>query len=131
MSNAILDGKIAPNTPPKVIRSTFSAGIINKYVALVDPGKLNMGFTVFVRVWLESQDEDTTTSFYEAAMKLPQVMECHLMAGDCDFFLRVVAPDLDGYRQFQIRHLGRLKGVRNIKTEIPMQKIKQTWEIPL
>jgi DNA-binding Lrp family transcriptional regulator len=53
------------------------------------------------------------------------------MAGDCDFILRVVAPDLDGYRKFQIEHLGRIKGVRNIKTEIPMQKIKLSWEIPI
>ncbi len=53
------------------------------------------------------------------------------MAGDCDFLLRIVAEDLDDYRQFHIRHLGRLRGVRNIKTEIPMQQIKRSWEVPV
>lgn len=53
------------------------------------------------------------------------------MAGDCDFLLKVMAPDLEGYRQFQMEHLGRIKGVRNIKSEIPMQKIKESWEVPV
>ncbi|PAQ06742.1 Lrp/AsnC ligand binding domain-containing protein [Mesorhizobium temperatum] len=63
--------------------------------------------------------------------KLPQIVDCHLLAGDSDFLLRVVAPDLEGYWRFQIEHLGRIKGVRNIKTEIPMQKIKHSWEVPV
>ena len=63
--------------------------------------------------------------------KLPDVLECHLMAGDCDFLLRVAVADLDAYRQFQIRHLNHIAGVQNTKTEIPMQRIKQTTELPL
>ena len=53
------------------------------------------------------------------------------MAGDCDFLLRVVAADLDDYRRFQVNHLTRIKGVRSVKTEIPMQKIKLTSELPV
>jgi len=50
--------------------------------------------------------------FTEAIRRLPQVVECHLMAGDCDFLLRVVAKDLEDYRRFQIAHLTRSHGVR-------------------
>lgn len=53
------------------------------------------------------------------------------MAGDCDFLLRVVAADLDAYRKFQLDHLTRIRGVQSVKTEIPMQKIKLTSELPL
>ncbi len=53
------------------------------------------------------------------------------MAGDCDFLLRVLAKDLDDYRRFQIEHLGRIRGVRNIKTDIPTQKVKQSTELPV
>ncbi len=53
------------------------------------------------------------------------------MAGDCDFLLRVVAADLDAYRRFQIEHLTRIKGVQSVKTDIPMQKIKLSTELPL
>lgn len=122
---------LSPSPCLRRVKILEDAGVIQNYVALVDPSKLGMGFSVFVRIWLDSQDEETTKAFYEAAGKLPQVVECHLMAGDCDFILRVIAPDLDGYRHFQMQHLGRLRGVRNIKTEIPMQKIKDTWQVPV
>ncbi|MFK0382790.1 MULTISPECIES: Lrp/AsnC family transcriptional regulator [Rhizobium/Agrobacterium group] len=133
IQNTDLAAKVGLSPSPclRRVKLLEEAGIIRQYVALVDAAKLDMGFTVFVRIWLDSQDEETTTTFYEAAEKLPQVVECHLMAGDCDFMLRVVAPDLDGYRRFQMEHLGRIKGVRNIKSEIPMQKIKQSWEVPV
>ncbi|MGN8275910.1 Lrp/AsnC ligand binding domain-containing protein [Pseudomonas sp. SMN5] len=87
--------------------------------------------TLFVRVWLTGQDEVTVDRFTDAVRELPQVLECHLMVGDCDFLLRVVASDLDAYRQFQIKHLSRIKGVQSLKTEIPMQKIKLTSELPI
>ncbi|AVA22628.1 Lrp/AsnC family transcriptional regulator [Rhizobium sp. CB3171] len=133
IQNTELAAKVGLSPSPclRRVKLLEEAGIIKQYVAILDPAKLDMGFTVFVRIWLSSQDEETTTAFYEAAEKLPQVVECHLMAGDCDFLLRVVASDLEGYRRFQMEHLGRIKGVRNIKTEIPMQKIKQSWQVPI
>ncbi|CAM3716482.1 TPA: Lrp/AsnC ligand binding domain-containing protein [Pseudomonas putida] len=107
------------------------AGVIEKYVALLDPQKLGVGFTVFVRIWLTSQDADTVDNFTAAIQNLPEVVECHLMAGDCDFILRVVVADLASYRKFQGVHLARIKGVQSVKTEIPMQKIKLTSELPI
>jgi len=59
------------------------------------------------------------------------VLECHLMAGEADFLLRIVAADLDEYRQFQAEHLTRLTGVRSVKTEIPMQQVKSTSALPI
>jgi DNA-binding Lrp family transcriptional regulator len=53
------------------------------------------------------------------------------MAGDCDLLLRVLPKDLDDYRRFRIEHLGRIGGVRDIKTDIPMQKGKQSAELPV
>ncbi|MBP2445305.1 Lrp/AsnC family transcriptional regulator [Rhizobium leguminosarum] len=133
IQNTELAAKVGLSPSPclRRVRMLEEAGIIRHYVALLDPAKLDMGFSVFVRIWLSAQDEETTTTFCRAAEKLPQIVECHLMAGDCDFILRVVAPDLDGYRRFQMEHLGRIEGVRNIKTEIPMQTIKQSWQVPV
>ncbi|MGO4831751.1 Lrp/AsnC family transcriptional regulator [Rhizobiaceae sp. 2RAB30] len=122
---------LSPSPCLRRVRLLEEAGVIERYVALVDPAKVGMGLTVFARVWLTGQDEETVLPFVDAIGKLPQVIECHLMAGDCDFLLRVVAADLESYRKFQIQHLGRIKGVRNIKTDIPMQKIKQSWEVPV
>ncbi len=122
---------LSPSPCLRRVRLLEDAGVIDRYVAIVDAAKVGMGQTMFVRVWLNGQDQETVDVFVEAVMRLPQVVECHLMAGDSDFLLRVVAPDLEGYRKFQIEHLGRISGVRNIKTEIPMQKIKQSSEVPI
>lgn len=122
---------LSPSPCLRRVRLLEEAGVIERYVALLDPAKVGMGLTLFARVWLTGQDEETVNVFVDAIRKLPQVVECHLMAGDSDFLLRVVATDLEGYRRFQMEHLGRIKGVRNIKTEVPMQKIKHSWEIPI
>ncbi|HCA5028428.1 TPA: Lrp/AsnC family transcriptional regulator [Acinetobacter baumannii] len=107
------------------------AGVIQKYVALLDAEKVGKGLTLFTRIWLVGQDAETVDQFTEVILNLPEVVECHLMAGDCDFLLRVVTRDLEDYRKFQIKHLTRKNGVQSIKTEIPMQNIKLTTEIPL
>ncbi|WP_229799755.1 Lrp/AsnC family transcriptional regulator [Vogesella fluminis] len=105
--------------------------MIEHYVAVVNAAKVGKGLTVFARIWLTGQDAETVDHFTDAIRQLPQVVECHLMAGDCDFLLHIVAADLDDYRQFQIEHLTRIKGVQSVKTEIPMQKIKLTSAIPV
>jgi DNA-binding Lrp family transcriptional regulator len=122
---------LSPSPCLRRVRLLEEAGVIERYVALVNASKIGMGLTVFVRVWLTGQDVETTEHFTESVKQLPQVVECHLMAGDCDFLLRVVAADLDAYRRFQMDHLARIKGVQSVKTEIPMQRIKLSTELPL
>lgn len=122
---------LSPSPCLRRVRMLEEAGVIERYVALLDASKIGMGLTLFARVWLTGQDSETVDRFTKAVSRLPQVVECHLMAGDCDFLLRVVAADLDAYRRFQIDHLTRIKGVQSIKTEVPMQKIKLSSELPL
>lgn len=113
------------------VRQLEEDGIIRAYVALVDPAKVNLRLTVFARIWLKSQDPQTVNQFVESIREVPEVVECHLMAGDCDFFLRIVVADLDAYRQFQIHRLNKIPNIQSIKTEIPLQNIKQTTELPI
>jgi Lrp/AsnC family transcriptional regulator, leucine-responsive regulatory protein len=122
---------LSPSPCLRRVRLLEEAGVIERYVALINAAKIGKGLTVFARVWLKGQDAETVDHFTEAIGKLPQVVECHLMAGDCDFLLRIVAADLNDYRQFQIDHLTRIKGVQSVKSEIPMQKIKLTTELPV
>lgn len=106
-------------------------GVIDRYVALLNPQKIDLGLTVFARIWLKGQDAETVNAFVEAIQNMPEVVECHLMAGDCDFFLRIVVRDLEDYRRFQIHHLTQISSVQNVKTEIPLQSVKKTTELPL
>ena len=125
------DVGLSPSPCLRRVRLLEEAGVIERYVAVLNATKVGKGLTVFARVWLKGQDAETVDHFTEAVKKLPEVVECNLMAGDCDFVLRIVAADLDDYRQFQIKHLTRIKGVQSVKTEIPMQKIKLTSELPV
>lgn len=133
ISNVELAEKVGLSPSPclRRVRLLEEAGVIERYVALLDASKVGMGLTLFARVWLTGQDSETVDRFTKAVARLPQVVECHLMAGDCDFLLRIVAADLDAYRRFQMEHLTRIKGVQSIKTEVPMQKIKLSSELPL
>jgi Lrp/AsnC family transcriptional regulator, leucine-responsive regulatory protein len=133
IQNVELASKIGLSPSPclRRVRQLEEEGVIDRYVALLNPSKVNAGFTVFARVWLAAQDEATVNHFVDTIRKLPQVMECHLMAGDCDFLLRIAVADLDAYRRFQVEHLNRIKGIQSVKTEIPMERIKLTSELPL
>ncbi|BCG04144.1 AsnC family transcriptional regulator (plasmid) [Paraburkholderia sp. PGU19] len=122
---------LSPSPCLRRVKILEEAGVIERYVALLNAAKVGAGLTVFVRIWLKTQDAETVDHFTEEIRHLPQVVECHLMAGDCDFLLRVVAADLDAYREFQVNSLTRIKGVQSVKTEIPMQKVKLTSELPL
>src|SRR3712207_543262 len=122
---------LSPSPCLRRVRRLEEAGVIARYAAILDPAKIDLSMTLFARVWLTGQDEETVGPFVAAIQELPQVVECHLMAGDCDFLLRVLVKDLDDYRRFQIEHLGRIEGVRNIKTHIPMQKVQQSTELPV
>lgn len=131
--NNILAEKVGLSPSPclRRVKNLEDSGAIDRYVAILNPQAVGLNLTVFVRIWLQSQGEETVEHFCREVARLPEVVECHLMVGDCDFILRVVATDLNAYRQFQIKHLARIKGVQSIKTELPMQTIKQTTELPV
>lgn len=122
---------LSPSACLRRVKLMEDAGIIERYVALLSPVKLGVGLSVFVRVWLKAQDEDSVRQFAAAVQLLPQVVECSLMAGECDFLLRVVAADLEDYRRFQTEQLSRIPALQQYRTEIPLEVVKATTELPV
>ncbi|HGH3627418.1 TPA: Lrp/AsnC family transcriptional regulator [Acinetobacter baumannii] len=122
---------LSPSPCLRRVKLLEKQGIIQKYVAILDAEKIGKKLTLFTRIWLVQQDIDTVNQFVDVVKDLPEVVECHLMGGDCDFLLKVVCNDLNAYRKFQNEYLTRKIGIQNIKTEIPMQNIKSTTEIPV
>ncbi|WP_217590869.1 Lrp/AsnC family transcriptional regulator [Burkholderia sp. GbtcB21] len=106
-------------------------GVIDAYVALLNPVAVDLRFTAFVRVTLERQDKTTVERFAREMEQAPEVLECHLMAGSYDYLLRVIARNLDDYQRFQMETLTQIEGVRNVETEIPLKRIKQTVRLPI
>lgn len=107
------------------------AGIISRYVAVIDQTKVGLKLSMFARVWLTAQDSETIDLFIEAMRRLPEVVECHIMLGESDALLRVVVSDLDDYRRFQSTHLTKKNGIQNVKTDIPSEIVKQTFALPV
>ncbi|WP_202034401.1 Lrp/AsnC family transcriptional regulator [Rhizobium rhizogenes] len=122
---------LSPSPCLRRVKLLEEAGIIDRYVAVVDPVKAGLPLSMFARVWLTAQDAETIDHFMAAMKKLPQVMECYIMLGESDALLRVVVSDLDDYRQFQSTHLTKVNGIQNVKTDVPSQIVKQTYALPL
>lgn len=122
---------LSPSPCLRRVRLLEENGTINRYVALLDPKKVNKGLIVYARIWLTNQSSLVMEHFIHEIKMLPQIMECYIMSGDCDVMLKIIATDLDDYRRFQSNYLVRIEGVQNIKSEIPLQIVKSTTEIQL
>ncbi|MBB3137786.1 DNA-binding Lrp family transcriptional regulator [Rhizobium pisi] len=122
---------LSPSPCLRRIRLLEEAGIIDRYVAVLDPAKVGAGLTVFARVWFKTQDAEVTLRFGEAVRRFPEVMECYLTTGECDAVLRIVTADLHSYWRFQADHLTRIPSVLSVKTDVPMETLKRSYELPL
>src|ERR1700745_4513824 len=84
----------------KRIQRLEAEGVIQKRVALVDQDKLGLGVTVFVSIETGDHSQEWLARFAETVGAMPEVMEFYRMAGDVDYMLRVVVPDIGGYDNF-------------------------------
>lgn len=122
---------LSPSPCLRRVRLLEDAGIIKRYVALLDPLKLNIGLTVYTRIWLDKQDGKSIGQFIQTIQDIPEIVECQLMAGDYAFLLKVMVSDLNSYREFQFQKLNKISGIINIITEIPLETVKLTSEYPI
>ncbi len=113
------------------VRSLEERGVIRGYSAQVDQSALGLPINVFVQVTLEKQVEHNLDDFESEVLRRPEVMECYLMTGDADYFLRVVVPDLPAYERFLKRHLTRMPAVANIRSSFALKQVLQRSELPL
>ncbi len=122
---------LSPSSCLRRVKILEDAGVIQNYTAVVDPQKIGLQLILFSRIWLVGQDAETIDTFIEAMRELPQVMECYIILGECDAMLKVVVADLESYRKFQSAHLTKKNGITSVKTDLPSQIIKQSFQLPL
>jgi DNA-binding Lrp family transcriptional regulator len=133
MSNVELANAVGLSPSPclRRVRILEETGIIDRYVAVLDGAKIGVGLTVFARVWFKTQDAEITHQFAETVRKFPEVLECYLTTGECDAIMRIVTADLHAYWRFQSDYLMRIPSVQSVKTDVPMETIKRSHELPL
>lgn len=113
------------------IQRLEAEGYIKDYVALLDPRKLQKPTTVFVEITLSGQADEILDSFEKAVARVPDVLECHLMAGSADYLLKVVADSTEDYARIHRQSLARLPGVAQMQSLFALRTVFKTTALPL
>ena len=132
LSVAEIGSRVGLSSTPcwKRIQRLEADGVITKRVALVDPNKIGLGITVFVSIETGDHSQDWLAKFAETVSAMPEVMEFHRMAGDVDYMLRVVVPDIQGYDTFYKKLIGTV-ALKNVTSRFAMERIKSTTALPI
>lgn len=106
-------------------------GVIQGYQVALKPEQVGLSVMAFAHVSLERHSESALQEFAQAINELPEVLECYAAAGEADYLLRIVVPDLPSLSTFVMNRLMRLSLVRSVKSTIALNAIKQTMKLPL
>jgi DNA-binding Lrp family transcriptional regulator len=127
---ASLTGLTAPPCLRRV-RALEDAGIIRGYHAELSPEALGYPISVFAMVSLKSQAETDLRAFEEHVAALPEVRECHMLNGEIDFLLKIVAADLPSFQAFLMEKLTSAPNVEHVKTSLTIRTSKAAPGVPL
>jgi Lrp/AsnC family transcriptional regulator, leucine-responsive regulatory protein len=122
---------LAPATTLERVKKLESSGVIKGYVALVDQKKIGTEITAFVEISMKNHSADSIRKFSRDIAALPEVLECHHLAGDKDFLLKVVTENIDSYRIFALDKLASIPGIGNVCTFFTLDTIKYSTGIPV
>jgi Lrp/AsnC family leucine-responsive transcriptional regulator len=113
------------------VRALEKAGVIQRYVSLLNPLAVGLGVSVFIQISLETQSHAAFETFEGAVRNKPEVMECYVMTGDSDYLLRVVLPDIVALEKFVVDELSRIPGISRIKSSFALKQVKYETALPL
>ena len=113
------------------IKKLERAGVVKKYVGLLDKEKVNMGFVVFCQIKLVQHAKEYLTKFEKEVTQLDEVLECFHVSGDYDYLLKVMVKDMPHFRSFMVTKLTTLKHIGSTHTSFTISEVKNTTAISL
>ena len=113
------------------VRALEGAGIIQGYETKIDPSALHLGLLVFVEITLTRTSSDIFEAFKQAVIKLPQVLESHLVSGNFDYLIKARVADMKAYRILLGETLLTLPGVSDSRTYVVMEDVKEGAPLPI
>ena len=133
ITNVELARRVGISAPPclRRVRALEEAGFITGYHAEVEPAKLGYNVTVFAQVGLDCQSESELSAFEELVRSWPEVRDCHMLAGEADFILRIVAQDWETYQKFVTEKLTPAPNVANVKSALTLRASKHEPGVPV
>ena len=113
------------------VRALEAAGVIGGYAANLDAGQLGLGLLLFIEIAIDRTSQDAFQQFRRAIARIPQVQECHMVAGGFDYLLKVRVPDMAAYRVFLGEVLSRVPGIRETHSYAVMERVKESATVDL
>lgn len=113
------------------VRALEAAGVIRGYGADLDATRLGLGLTVFIEVAVDRTSEDAFRRVRDAVLAIPEVRECHMVAGGFDYLLKVRVRDMAAYRRFLGDALARVPGIRETRSYAVMEEVKDARALDL
>ena len=107
------------------------AGVITGYGAKLSRVELGLAIVFFVEVSLAAQTEDAFEKFERAVIRVPEILECHLMSGQFDYLLRIAAADAADYERIHRSKLSRLPGIQRIQSSLALRSVKEWSGYPV
>ncbi len=133
MTNVELAERVGLTAPPclRRVRALEESGTIGGYHAALNPAQLGYTITVFALVSLRSQAESDLAAFEAHVAGIPEVRECHMLNGEIDFILKIVATDLKAFQDILTTRLTTAHNVSSVKTSLTIRTSKQLPGIPV
>ena len=133
LSNVELADKIGLSPSPclRRVKRLERDGYIEGYRAALRRDCVGLGFSVFLGVKIDGHTNERALAFEKAVVEMPEVIACHLVSGESDYFLEVVVPDLAAYQRFLVGKLLDLPIVREVRSNIAIQTLKAGAPLPL
>ncbi|KPQ07780.1 MAG: Lrp/AsnC family transcriptional regulator, leucine-responsive regulatory protein [Rhodobacteraceae bacterium HLUCCA12] len=133
ISNAELAERInlSPSACHRRVHRLENDGYIKGYVGLLDLRRIGKPTTVFVEIKLNGQSDETLESFERGVTRIPGLLECHLMAGEADYLLKLVVEDTDDFARIHRQYLARLPGVAQMQSSFALRTVQKTTAVQL
>ncbi|MGA0371356.1 MAG: Lrp/AsnC family transcriptional regulator [Paracoccaceae bacterium] len=122
---------LSPSACHRRVQRLEKDGFIKQYVALLNACKIGLPTTVFVEIRLSAQADEVLDNFEKAVARIPDVLECHLMAGTADYILKVVAENTEDFARIHRQHLTRLPGVAQMQSSFALRTVFKTTALPV
>jgi len=113
------------------VKNLEQIGVIKRYTAVLDPAKVGLPTVVFVAAILDNQSAAAAATFEGAVSSLPEVLECHQIAGEFDYLLKIVAPSLEAYQLFITDLAAKIPVIQHLRSLIPMKRVKTDSPLPI
>ncbi|MFN4157282.1 MAG: Lrp/AsnC family transcriptional regulator [Gemmobacter sp.] len=128
ITNAELSERInlSPSACHRRVQRLEDEGFIAGYVALLDARRMGRPTTVYVEITLQGQTDDLLDAFEREVARVPDVLECHLMAGTADYLLKIMAQDTEDFARIHRQYLTRLPGVAQMQSSFALRTVVKT-----